>query len=84
MHIDTYEKLSISTESWYCRTCTLPNFSDSSFEQETENDYIQPTDESSIIIVDDKNETFDIFKELVDLRKKSPLNIICVYLNINS
>ena len=29
MHIETYEKLSISTESWYCRTCTLSNFSDS-------------------------------------------------------
>jgi hypothetical protein len=53
-------------------------------ELETENDYVQPTDDTSIIIVDDKNETFDIFKELVDLRKKSPLNIICAYLNINS
>ena len=53
-------------------------------ELETENDYVQSTDDTSIIIVDDKNETFDIFKELVDLRKKSPLNIICAYLNINS
>ena len=40
------------------------------FELETENDYVQPTDEPSIIIVDDKNETFDIFKELIDLKKK--------------
>ena len=40
------------------------------FELETENDYVQPTDEPSINIVDDKNETFDIFKELIDLRKK--------------
>lgn len=51
------------------------------FELETENDYVQPIDDPSIIIVDDKNETFDIFKELVDLRKKSPLNIIYVLIN---
>ena len=49
------------------------------FELETENDYVQPTDDPLIIIVYDKNETFDIFKELVDLKKKISIeNNMCL------
>jgi hypothetical protein len=27
-----YERLSSTSESWYCKLCTLPNFSDSYFD----------------------------------------------------
>jgi hypothetical protein len=32
MPILEYNNLSNSDEDWYCRTCTLPNFSDSYFD----------------------------------------------------
>jgi hypothetical protein len=31
-------KLSISTESWFCQPCTLPNFSDSYFIEKSDAD----------------------------------------------
>ena len=30
--VNEYNKLSTSTDSWFCKSCTLPNFTDSFFE----------------------------------------------------
>ena len=86
---ELYNKLSISTESWYCQPCTLPNISDSYFIEKSDGDpdpQIDATTASDVNINSEAEDQHvgDIFENLIKLRKGAPANIICGYLNINS
>ena len=83
-----YNKLSTSSDSWYCNPCTLPNFTDSFFdfdlseESNTPNhDYVPSSSEETSGV--NKNNCTR-FKELRDARKLHPRNFITAYLNVNS
>ncbi|VDI82458.1 Hypothetical predicted protein [Mytilus galloprovincialis] len=90
--LDEYTELSKSTDDWYCRTCTLPEFTNSFFHMIKEEESNAPSTNYLPSISDVNNnpgiETdeseYDIFKDLVKLGRDAPTNIICAYLNINS
>ena len=83
-----YNKLSTSSDSWYCNPCTLPNFTDSFFdldlseESNTPNhDYVPSSSEETSGV--NKNNCTR-FKELRDATRLHPRNCITAYLNVNS
>ncbi|CAG2239474.1 PLG [Mytilus edulis] len=91
--LDEYTELSKSTDDWYCKTCTLPEFTNSFFDMSKEEESNAPSTNYLPSISDvnnntgietDESEYHDIFKDLVKLRRDAPTNIICAYLNINS
>ena len=88
MPIKEYTRLSDSTDSWFCRLCTLPNFTDSFFEIQHENEYrnfwidnddgfnriYPPFDQTATIRVNisTHEDEIDLFAELKQVRNKHP------------
>ena len=82
MTVGEYNNLSISTDSWFCKNCILPNFTDSYFETNNkttsdcesstpEFDYVPLTPNTSAVNFEiDVNN--DIFAELKEVRKCLP------------
>jgi hypothetical protein len=78
-----------SNETYFCKICTdrLPKFTDSYFGETSfrSNDNVFNLTGSSLSSThDENNETYDIFNELTEQRKKHPETFTCAYLNINS
>ena len=77
--IDEYQRLSTSSESWYCANCILPIFSNSFFNTEDVEDKSNaPTVTSGV------NINKHTFKDLRDVRRSYPKNFMAAHLNINS
>jgi hypothetical protein len=73
--VSEYTKLGESNETYFCKTCTdrLPKFTDSYFGETSfrSNDNVfNLTGSSCSSTHDDNNETYDIFNELTEQRKK--------------
>ena len=96
MTVSEYNSLSISTDSWFCKNCILPNFTDSYFETNNkttndcesntpEFDYVPLTPNTSAVNIEFETDVNnDIFTELKEVRKRHPNQFSCAYLNINS
>jgi hypothetical protein len=96
MTVSEYNSLSISTDSWFCRNCILPNFTDSYFETNnkttndcesntSEFDYVPLTPNTSAVNIEfETGVNNDIFTELKEVRKRHPNQFSFAYLNINS
>jgi hypothetical protein len=87
--VPEYTKLGESNETYFCKICTdrLPKFTDSYFGETSfrSNDNVfNLTGSSFSSTPDENNETYDIFNELTEQRKKHPETFTCAYLNINS
>jgi hypothetical protein len=87
--VSEYTKLGKSNETYFCKICTdrLPKFTDSYFGETSfrSNDNVFNLTGSSLSSTrDENNETYDIFNELTEQRKKHPETFTCAYLNINS
>ena len=92
MSIKEYNDLSNSWESWFCRTCILPSFTDSFFDMSlNENNektadcgylpYYSSTSTSSGV---NRNKSDKhVFEDLCKLRQGNATDLICGYLNIN-
>lgn len=83
--VNEYNKLSTSTDSWFCKLCTLPNFTDSVFENTEKSnapllDYFPLSEES----ISDVNKRGRMFSELRESKMKHPKNFVISYININS
>ena len=77
--IDEYQRLSTSSESWYCANCILPIFSNSFFNTEDVEDKSNaPTVTSGV------NINKHTFKDLRDVRRCYSKNFMAAHLNINS
>ncbi|CAG2230332.1 unnamed protein product [Mytilus edulis] len=83
--IKEYTRLSDSTDSWFCRLCTLPNFTDSFFEIQHENEnrnfsidnddefdrsYL-PSDQTTTtgVNISTREDEINLFEELKQVRK---------------
>jgi hypothetical protein len=77
--IDEYQRLSTSSESWYCANCILLIFSNSFFNIEhVEDKSNAPTVTSGV------NVNKHTFKDLRDIRRSYSKNFMAAHLNINS
>jgi hypothetical protein len=77
--IDEYQRLSTSSESWDCANCILPIFSNSFFNiEDVEDKSNAPTGTSGV------NVNKYTFKDLRDVRRSYPKNVMAAHLNINS
>jgi Asp/Glu/hydantoin racemase len=82
MTVSEYNSLSISTDSWFCKNCILPNFTDSYFETNNkttndcesntpEFDYVPLTPNTSAVNIEFETDVNnDIFTELKEVRKR--------------
>ncbi|CAC5385397.1 unnamed protein product [Mytilus coruscus] len=98
MHIHEYNELSNNIrESWFCKSCILPSFTNSFFElsinEETADLSYLPCHSTTISGLTDvnigksgakDNMHEDVFEELKKVRSSNTSNLMCGYLNINS
>ena len=76
-----YELLGNSTDSWFCKKCYLPDFSDSFFidineESNAPNNSLSTSSTSGVNTL--------LFQDLRQARRLHPKNFIAAYININS
>jgi hypothetical protein len=83
--------LSTSSESWYCKPCMLPSFTDSYFEISINNneesadcDYVPCHSTTTSGLTDVNKDAHDVFENLTKARRCNPKSLMCGYLNINS
>ena len=89
MSIDNYQKLSESSEDWFCKSCILPPFTDSFFDanesMSTNPDSNTPENDCLPLSPDNTSDVnTEIFEELKEVRKRHPQQFMCSYLNVNS
>jgi hypothetical protein len=80
-----YKRLSSTSESWYCKLCTLLNFSDSYFDIDT-NEINKTNDSYSPLYIPPLPEVENvngICYDLIHIRKKYTKNVRICHLNIN-
>ncbi|CAG2210856.1 unnamed protein product [Mytilus edulis] len=79
--LNEYELLGSTTDSWFCKICYLPDFSDSYFidfneESNAPNDSLSSNSTSGVNKL--------LFQDLRETRRLHPKNFIAAYVNINS
>jgi hypothetical protein len=86
-----YDRLSNSSESWYCKPCMLPSFTDSYFETSINNneesadcDYLPCYSTATSGLTDVNKGAHDVFGDLTKARRCNLKSLMCGYLNINS
>jgi hypothetical protein len=86
-----YDRLSNASESWYCKPCMLPSFTDSYFETSINNneeaadcDYLPCHSTTTSGLTDINKDAHDVFEDLAKGRRCNPKSLMCGYLNINS
>lgn len=82
-----YDRLSNSSENWYCKPCMLPSFSDSYFETSINNneessvcDYLPCHSTTTSGLTDINKDAHDVFEDLTKSRRFNPTSLMCGYL----
>lgn len=79
-----YNILSQTSDSWYCKSCTLPQFTNSFFDISLEEKSNAPSQSYLPSSPEETSDVNTVFSHLRNVRKLHPRNFITAYLNINS
>jgi hypothetical protein len=92
LSLTDYNNLSQSNKDWYCRTCILPNFTDSYFDNSVNEESNTSSIHEMSYFPSSNNTTSginnqhvnSIFESLREARKNNPRNFMIAHININS